>query len=80
MIKAFNLAEQYRVPVFFMMDEVVGHMTERVVIPPADQIEVVERRWTTKKPGEYKALRGRTAAWCRRWSRPATATASTSPA
>jgi 2-oxoglutarate ferredoxin oxidoreductase subunit alpha len=54
MIKAFNLAEQYRVPVFFMMDEVVGHMTERVVIPTADQIEVKERRWTTKKPGEYK--------------------------
>ena len=54
MIKAFNLAEQYRVPVFFMMDEVVGHMTERVVIPPADQIEVKERRWTTKKPGDYK--------------------------
>ncbi len=37
-----------------MMDEVVGHMTERVVIPPADQIEVVERKWTKKKPGEYK--------------------------
>jgi 2-oxoglutarate/2-oxoacid ferredoxin oxidoreductase subunit alpha len=54
MIKAFNLAEEYRVPVFFMMDEVVGHMTERVVIPPADQIEVVERRWTTKKPGDYR--------------------------
>jgi 2-oxoglutarate/2-oxoacid ferredoxin oxidoreductase subunit alpha len=54
MVKAFNLTEQYRVPVFLMMDEVVGHMTERVVIPPADQIEVVERRWTSKKPGEYK--------------------------
>jgi 2-oxoglutarate/2-oxoacid ferredoxin oxidoreductase subunit alpha len=54
MIKAFNLAEEYRVPVFFMMDEVVGHMTERVVIPPADQIEVVERHWSPKKPGEYK--------------------------
>ena len=35
MIRAFNLAEAYRVPVFFMMDEVVGHMTERVVIPDA---------------------------------------------
>lgn len=54
MIKAFNLAETWRVPVFFMMDEVVGHMTERVAIPPADQIEVVERKWTTKKPGDYK--------------------------
>ena len=53
-IKAFNLAEQYRVPVFVMMDEVVGHMIERVIIPPADQIEVVPRRFTSKKPGEYK--------------------------
>lgn len=53
MITAFNLAEEYRCPVFFMMDEVVGHMTERVAIPPADQIELVERKWTTKKPGEF---------------------------
>ncbi len=44
-IKAFNLSEQYRVPVFVMMDECVGHMTERVVIPPAEQIDIVPRRW-----------------------------------
>jgi 2-oxoglutarate ferredoxin oxidoreductase subunit alpha len=25
-----------------------------VVIPPADQLKVTERRWTKKKPGEYK--------------------------
>jgi len=54
MINAFNLAELYRVPVFFMMDEVVGHMTERVVIPEASAIEVAERRWTGKPPGEYR--------------------------
>ncbi|HUK13078.1 MAG TPA: 2-oxoacid:acceptor oxidoreductase subunit alpha [Thermoanaerobaculaceae bacterium] len=54
MVKAFNLAETYRVPVFFMMDEVVGHMTERVAIPEAGAIEVVERRWTTRKPGEFR--------------------------
>jgi 2-oxoglutarate ferredoxin oxidoreductase subunit alpha len=53
-IRAFNLAEYWRVPVFVMMDEVVGHMTERVLIPPADQIDIVERRWSSKKPGEYK--------------------------
>ena len=53
MIDAFNLAEEYRTPVFFMMDEVVGHMTERVAIPPAEQIEVVERKWTAAKPGDY---------------------------
>ncbi len=52
-IDAFNLAESYRVPVMFMMDECVGHMTEKVVIPPADEIEIVPRRLTAQPPGEY---------------------------
>ncbi len=52
-IHAFNLAEEYRVPVMFMMDECVGHMTEKVVIPKAEEIEVVERRYTDANPGEY---------------------------
>jgi len=52
-IEAFNLSETYRVPVMFLMDECVGHMTEKVVIPPADQIEVVPRRLSAKPPGEY---------------------------
>jgi 2-oxoglutarate ferredoxin oxidoreductase subunit alpha len=50
-VKAFNLAEQYRVPVFVMLDEVVGHMTEKVVIPPADAIEITPRRYT-KRPAK----------------------------
>jgi len=53
-IRAFNLAEEFRVPVMFMMDEVVGHMTEKVVIPPAEQIEIYPRRHTRLPPGEYK--------------------------
>ena len=52
-IDAFNLAEIYRVPVFFMMDECVGHMTEKLIIPEADKIQVVERRYTSKPPEEY---------------------------
>jgi 2-oxoglutarate ferredoxin oxidoreductase subunit alpha len=52
-IHAFNLSEKYRVPALVMLDECIGHMTERVIIPPADQIEVTPRRFTTKKPGEY---------------------------
>ncbi len=52
-VEAFNLAEQWRVPVMVMMDECVGHMTERVTIPAADKIHVVDRRWTTKPPGTY---------------------------
>ena len=52
-ITAFNLAEKYRVPVFVMMDECVGHMTEKVVIPDASEIDVTERKFTSKKPGDY---------------------------
>ncbi len=53
-IDAFNLAETYRVPVFLMMDECVGHMTEKVLIPPAEKIEVVPRAVTKKPPGAYR--------------------------
>ena len=52
-IKAFNLAEKYRVPVFVMMDECVGHMTEKVVIPSPEEISIESRRYTKKKPEEY---------------------------
>jgi len=51
-IHAFNLSEKYRTPVLIMTDECVGHMTERVVIPEADKIDLIERRFTDKKPGE----------------------------
>ena len=54
MIKAFNLSELYRCPVMLMMDEVVGHMVGRVEIPPADQIQVVPRKLTTKAKSEYR--------------------------
>jgi 2-oxoglutarate ferredoxin oxidoreductase subunit alpha len=53
MIEAFNLAEAYRVPVFFMMDECVGHMTEKLVIPDAREISVLGRRFTKKPPEEF---------------------------
>lgn len=32
-VKAFDLADQYRVPTFLMSDEIVGHMREKVSIP-----------------------------------------------
>ena len=54
-IEAFNLSEAYRVPVMVMMDECVGHMMEKVVIPPADQIGIVPRRYTDKAPEDYLA-------------------------
>jgi 2-oxoglutarate ferredoxin oxidoreductase subunit alpha len=50
---AFNLSEQYRVPVLIMADEVVGHMTERIVIPPEDKIEIVSRRKPSVPPEKF---------------------------
>jgi 2-oxoglutarate ferredoxin oxidoreductase subunit alpha len=52
-ITGFNLAEEFRVPVMMMLDECVGHMTEKVVIPYPEQIEITPRRFTKKTPEEY---------------------------
>jgi 2-oxoglutarate ferredoxin oxidoreductase subunit alpha len=51
-IRAFNLAEKYRTPVLVMTDETVGHMTERVVIPPFEEIEHYERRRPKASPDD----------------------------
>jgi 2-oxoglutarate ferredoxin oxidoreductase subunit alpha len=40
-IEAFNLAEQYRVPVFVMAEEAVGHLRERMDVNP--RVRVVNR-------------------------------------
>jgi len=51
-IHAFNLAEKYRTPVLVMTDEAVGHMTERVVIPPLEEIEHYPRRKPQNPPDD----------------------------
>ena len=53
-VEAFNLSETYRVPTFIMTDETVGHMHEKVVIPPADQIKVVPRNWYQGPKSDYR--------------------------
>jgi 2-oxoglutarate ferredoxin oxidoreductase subunit alpha len=52
-IQAFNLAEKYRTPVLVMTDAEVGHMTEKVVIPPPEEIEIYPRRKATVPPDQY---------------------------
>ena len=42
-IRAFNLSEKYRTPVLVMTDAEIGHMTEKVIIPPPEEIELVTR-------------------------------------
>ena len=47
-IRAFNLAEKFRTPVLVMTDAEVGHMTERVIIPPPEEIELIQRPMVRK--------------------------------
>jgi len=53
-VRAFNFSEQYRTPVVLLMDEVIGHMRERVTLPSPESIERVERAVTTVPPEWYK--------------------------
>jgi len=43
-IDAFNLADEYRVPVIICTDQIVGHTYETVNVPHADEIKKVKRR------------------------------------
>jgi 2-oxoglutarate/2-oxoacid ferredoxin oxidoreductase subunit alpha len=52
-VHAFNLSEIYRLPVFVMADEMVGHMSEKVVIPRREDIKVVARPKPQKQPRDY---------------------------
>ena len=53
-VRAFNLSERYRTPVLIMADAEVGHLTERLVIPPPDEIEIWGRKRPQKPPGQFK--------------------------
>ncbi|MFH1595992.1 MAG: 2-oxoacid:acceptor oxidoreductase subunit alpha [Pseudomonadota bacterium] len=42
-VKAFNLAEKYRTPVILLLDEVVAHTREKIVLPRPEEVKVVDR-------------------------------------
>ncbi|WP_425448667.1 2-oxoacid:acceptor oxidoreductase subunit alpha [Dethiothermospora halolimnae] len=52
-VKAFNIAEKYRVPVVLLTDEVIGHMREKIEIPDPSEIEVIDRMKPEKGLDKY---------------------------
>ncbi len=52
-VRAFNLSEQFRLPVIILADEVIGHMNERVIIPREDEIEIINRKKPEVSRDEY---------------------------
>jgi 2-oxoglutarate ferredoxin oxidoreductase subunit alpha len=59
-IRAFNLSERFRTPVLIMADAEVGHMTEKVVIPPPEAVEIVNRPQVRRgdvEPDHFRVFR-----------------------
>ena len=56
-ITAFNLSEIYRLPVLIMTDEIVGHLSERVIIPEEKVIKTVSRPKPKGRKDRFKPFK-----------------------
>ena len=56
-VEAFNLSEQYRVPVIFLMDEIVGHLREGVRVPDPSALKIVNRALPDKEDKDWLPYR-----------------------
>ena len=43
-VRAFNMAERFRVPVIFLMDEIIGHLREGCELIPPEELTISNRR------------------------------------
>ncbi len=53
-ITAFNYAEEYRTPVIFLADAIIGHLEEQCVLRGPGEVKIVERRRPDCDPADYK--------------------------
>jgi 2-oxoglutarate ferredoxin oxidoreductase subunit alpha len=54
-VRAFNLSEAYRTPVILLLDEIIGHVNEKVRLPGS--VELVERKGPDTPPERYLPYR-----------------------
>ncbi len=52
-VRAFNLAEKYMTPVFLLLDETLGHMQGKAILPDIEELEIVKREEFTGDPKDY---------------------------
>lgn len=52
-IEAFNLAEELMTPVFLVLDETIGHMYGKVVLPEISELKILNRARFGGDPTEY---------------------------
>jgi 2-oxoglutarate ferredoxin oxidoreductase subunit alpha len=52
-IQAFNMSEKYRVPVIILLDEIIGHVYEKVSLPDPLALDIVNRKKPEMPPEDY---------------------------
>ncbi|HHS51139.1 MAG TPA: 2-oxoacid:acceptor oxidoreductase subunit alpha [candidate division Zixibacteria bacterium] len=53
-IHAFNCSEMFNTPVVVLLDELLGHMREKIIIPDEQDIYIQNRRYPSVPPEFYK--------------------------
>ena len=55
-VRAFNIAEKYMTPVFVLLDETLGHMHGKAILPDLEEVQknIINRAVFTGDPKEYK--------------------------
>ncbi len=52
-IEAFNMSEKYRIPVILLLDEIIGHVHEKVILPDPEELVIVNRKKPDVPPEKY---------------------------
>jgi len=53
-VRAFNLAERFMQPIFVLLDETLGHMHGKAILPELEDVKLVPRKEFTGAPEDYK--------------------------
>jgi len=53
-VRAFNLSEVYRSPVILLLDEIIGHVNEKVRLRDHSTLEISNRKRPVTAPGDYR--------------------------
>lgn len=56
-VQAFNLAEKFRTPVILLADEIIAHLSEKVEIPDASDLQIIDRKKPNVPPEKYLPYR-----------------------
>jgi 2-oxoglutarate ferredoxin oxidoreductase subunit alpha len=56
-VRAFDLSERYRTPVILLLDEIIGHVNEKVTLPEPKEINIYQRHKPDESPQDFLPYR-----------------------